>query len=170
MSSYEECIEKEKVSQSPHSPGLVADDEQVSRVLLTPKHVKNGQVLPVAFQDIYSSRGFSVLRLGENFDESLEKTIEDLEDENNQYVGYAIAEVSEVRAFYIPKTTYRLLIVIDTATKVKKAHADIFSTRNTDDIKKLGIKKFIKNLLRYEFSKLFKYNNRNNSSEESSTP
>ena len=169
MSSYEECIEKEKVSQSPHSPGLVSDDEQVARVLLTPKHVKDGQVLPVAFEQVLQSQGFSILRHGEYFEESLVNTIKLLETDDNKYTGYATANVKEIRDILIQGTTFRLFIVTDTATKDRKAHADIFTTRNTPEALKHGMKKSLVKYIRLQIANLF---NKTHFQEnkESSTP
>ncbi len=167
MSSYNDCIEQEQISQSPYSPGLIADDELVARVLLTPKHVKNGQVLPVAFEQVLQSQGFSILRHGKYFNKSLVNTIKLLETVDNKYTGYVTANVKEIRNIFIQNTTFRLFIVTDTATKDRKAHADIFTTRNTIEVSKLGIKKSLIKYIRFQITKLFNQTNLKNHKKDS---
>jgi len=153
MSTYEVLLSKETIRQSKYSPGTIQNSEKVSRVLLSPKHYKNGTIVPVAFQQIFSSGGFSILRHGIYFDESLRKTIELLESSENKYIGYASANVVDIRNVMI-ESIYRVFIVLDTAREDRIAHADIFTTRETINSEELA-KKYVKNFIRYQISELF---------------
>lgn len=155
MSSYEDLLKKEKTKQSFFSPSIVSDKETISRVLLTPKHYKNGMIVPTAFEQILQSEGFSVLRRQYDFDNSLEKTIEKLEKDNNKYIGYASASVAKIRS--IVHERYRVFVVLDTAREDIVSHADIFTTRNL--IASDGLdKKFLIKYIRLEIAKLFNEN------------
>jgi len=153
MSRYEVLLSKETTKQSKYSPGIIQDSEKVARVLLSPKHYKNGIIVATAFQQIFSPGGFSILRHGEYFDESLEKTIELLESSENKYIGYASANVVDIRKVIIG-SIYRVFIVLDTAREDRIAHADIFTTRTTINSEELA-KQYVKNFIRYQISELF---------------
>ena len=150
--SYEEKLSLEKSKQSIYSPSIVLDDEIIARVLFSPKHYLDGEVLPVAFEQIFSAGGMSVLRLNYSFQESLSKTIEQLEKDGATYIGYVCAKVQDIRAIKIKG--YRVFYILDTATKDKLGHADVFAIRLSID--KCGLpKKAFKNYIRQEISQVF---------------
>mgnify|MGYP003435566715 FL=1 len=75
--SYQELLDLEKTIQSIYSPTLISDDERLARVLFTPRHIKNGKVLPSAF-DPEIFQGLSVLREKYDFKNCLNITISQL--------------------------------------------------------------------------------------------
>ncbi|MBL0703047.1 MAG: hypothetical protein JJV95_03570 [Sulfurospirillum sp.] len=122
--SYKEKISKEQTKQSKYSPGLIELDEIVARVLFSPKHYHNGEILPTAFSPAIF-KGLSVLRKKYNFCECLSRTIEILEkDGKNEYCGYAYANVKDIKN--IIENNYRIFYLLDSATKDRIGHADIF--------------------------------------------
>ena len=121
---YEELIDKEKVSHSEHSPCVISDNETVVRVFFSPKHYFNGEILPMAFDQITNDGGMSILRKTYYFEISLSKTITQIENDIVKYCGYASAKVKDIRELKI--NSLRLCYVLDTATKEKKGHSDIF--------------------------------------------
>ena len=150
--SYEELLSLEENKQSTYSPSVVLDDETIVRVLLSPRHYEDGEVLPVAFDHILHKLGMSVLRLKYSFKESLSKTIEQLEKNGEKYIGYTSAKVQDIRAIKIKG--YRVFYIRDTATKDKLGHADIFAIRLSID--ECGLpKKAFKNYIRFEISQVF---------------
>ena len=153
MSTYEVLLLKETTKQSEYSPGIIQDSEKVARVLLSPKHYKNGIIVATAFEQIFSPEGFSILRHSEYFDYSLNKTIELLESTENKYIGYASANVVDIRKVIID-SIYRVFIVLDTAREDRRAHADIFTTRATINSEKLK-KRYVTNYIRQQISELF---------------
>lgn len=153
MSSYEDLLAKEKVSNSSFSPGIVANHEKVARVILTPKHYKNGSFVATAFEQILHPGGFSILRHQHDFDNSLDRTVEILETDDNKYIGYASANVEDIRGVIID-SIHRVFIVLDTACEDRIAHADILTTRNEIESENLN-KKSILNFIRFQIAELF---------------
>jgi predicted choloylglycine hydrolase len=152
--SYEELLLLEGNKQSIYSPSVVLCDEIIARVLFSPKHYLDGEVLPSAFQQIFDSKGgMSILRLNYSFQESLSKTIEQLEKDGVKYTGYTCAKVKDIRAILTEKG-YRVFYVLDTATKDKLGHADIFLIRLSFEESGLT-KKAFKNYIRFEISQVF---------------
>jgi len=92
--SYEELFLLEENKQSVYSPSVVLDDEIIARVLFSPKHYleEEGEVLPPAFEQIFSAGGMSILRLNYSFKKSLSKTIKQLEKDGIRYIGYTSAK------------------------------------------------------------------------------
>ena len=122
--SYEETIALEQVPYNDLSPCIVDDEEIVARVLFSPKHYLDGEILPTAFQQIFSSDGMSILRKSHFFEESLSKTINQLETTEAKYSGYVCAKVEDIRNIKV--NNLRVFYILDTATKEKLGHADIF--------------------------------------------
>jgi len=150
--SYEELLALENIKQSQVSPSIVMDKEIVVRVLFSPKHYLDGEILPVAFEQIFSSNGMSILRVSHCFSLSLTKTITQLEQDGVKYIGYTSAKVQDIRD--IKLNEYRVFYILDTATKDKIGHADIFAIRLSID--KCGLpKKAFKNYIRQQISKVF---------------
>ena len=151
--TYDELISLESVQQNEFSPGVVINDEGIARVIFSPHHFDNtGIVLPSAFDNVLSSLGMSVLRINYNFSNSLEITIKSLEKKSiNKYVGYITAKVNDIRA--IGCENYRVFYILDTATKDKIGHADIFSIRPNEKINLPP--KSLKKYIRFEISKVF---------------
>ena len=153
MSAYHDLLSKEEITQSSYSLGIVHDNERLARVLLSPKHYRNGSIVATAFEQIFHPDGFSVLRHGANFESSLQKTIQILETDDNKYIGYVSANVQDIRMLVID-SIHRVFIVLDTACSDRLAHADILTTRKTIVSEELS-KKFILNFIRYQISELF---------------
>lgn len=150
--SHEDFLSLEDVKQSEFSPSIVMNEEIVARVLFSPKHYLDGKILPVAFEQIFSSNGMSILRVSHSFSLSLTKTITQLEQDGVEYIGYTSAKVQDIRD--IKLNEYRVFYILDTATKDKIGHADIFAIRLSID--KCGLpKKAFKNYIRQQISKVF---------------
>lgn len=134
--TYADAIALEKVSQSSFSPGIVDDKETIARVLVSPKHVLEGEVLSRAFYQIKTSP-MSVLRKNTNFSDSLDITIKQLTSSENKYAGYVLANTSDIRNIFLENDTIRLFYILDSgASEEKKAHADVYSTRSLFSPKK----------------------------------
>lgn len=132
--TYSDAIALEKVSQSISSPGIVEDRESIARVLVSPKHVLDGEILSRAFYQIKSSP-MSVLRKNIDFNDSLNVTKGQLTSFENQYAGYAIANTYNIRN--LTHEDFRLFYILDSgASYEKKAHADVYSTRSLFNPKK----------------------------------
>lgn len=148
--TYEELLSLENTSQSDYSPNIVTNDENLARVLFTPRHIKDDKVLPVAFEpEIF--KALSVLREKYDFQNCLELTISQLKkDDESYYYAYVLAKVCNIRS--IKRNGFRLFYIVDSATKEKIGHADICAIR-TDDF---GLpKKALKQYIRYEISLVF---------------
>lgn len=147
---YQDFIDLESITQSEFSPSTISNDEVVARVLFSPKHYDNGEIVAAAFVQIFSPNGMSVLRKEHSFETSLKVTIALLQKEDeNKYFGYVCAKVSEIRA--ILYETFRVFYVLDTARKNNIGHADVFSIR----IDEIGSKRWVNNFIRYEISQVF---------------
>ncbi len=153
MSAYHDLLSKENITQSSYSPGIVQNTERLARVLLSPKHYKNGSIVATAFEQILHPEGFSVLRHDANFDSSLQRTVQILETDDNKYIGYVSANVQDIRILTI-NSIYRVFVVLDTACSDRLSHADILTTRETIVSETLR-KKSILNFIRYQISELF---------------
>jgi hypothetical protein len=150
--SYEELISLESIKYNRFSPGVVIDEEEIARVIFSPKHYDNGEILATAFEQILTSQGMSILRLEYDFDSTLKRTIKLLQkDDINNYIGYVSANVHDIRT--IVYENYRLFYILDTATSDRIGHADIFSIRPHDEISLP--KKALKNYIRLKISNVF---------------
>lgn len=148
--SYSELLEKENITQSKYSPGLIEKGEILSRVLFSPKHFKDDKILPTAFDpEIFS--GLSVLREKFNFEQCLTRTITLLQKDNiNNFCGYVSANVSDIQN--IKHENYRIFYVVDTATEDRIGHADVCAIR----VNEIGLpNKALKSFIRYEISLVF---------------
>jgi hypothetical protein len=150
--SYDKLINLESVKYNGFSPGIVINEEEIARVIFSPKHYDNGEILATAFEQILHNRGMSVLRLEYDFNTSLKRTIELLQkDDVNNYIGYVSANVHDIRT--IVYEDYRLFYILDTATDDRTGHADIFAIRPHEEISLP--KKALKNYIRLKISKVF---------------
>ena len=150
--SYEELLLLEGNKQSIYSPSVVLDSETIARVLLSPKHYSDGEIHSSAFEQIFHPKGMSILRLNHSFEESLSKTIEELENDSAKYTAYVSAKVQDIRAILIKG--YRVFYILDSARKDKVGHADIFAIRLS--IKECELpKKAFNKYVRFEISQVF---------------
>ena len=150
--TYEELIDLEKISQSEYSPCVISDDEIVVRVFFYPKHYLNGEVLPMAFDQVTNEGGMSILRKNHYWEKSLRQTISQIENDIVKYCAYASGKVENIRTLKV--NNLRLCYVLDTATKEKQGHADIYSIKYSID--ECGLpKKGLKAYVRKEIAKVF---------------
>ena len=143
-------LSDEHTSQSPHSPGIVKNTEQLVRVAYAPSEVVNGKLISAAINtNDLKERGVSVFR--DKYVE--EKHISELatsqmqrrpKDRAAAYVS--IFDVNDVRKCTIsvsvnnsPPVNKRSFVVIDEARIDIISHATIFSvsTKNRAKIKQL---------------------------------
>ncbi|CUV65492.1 hypothetical protein BN3087_380008 [Sulfurovum sp. enrichment culture clone C5] len=119
---YDELLKLETSKQSPHSPGIIQNNELVAR-LLVPEYIDDdGQVLASAF----SHSDISVLRCIYDFESNKNLTIKQLlSNPKNIYKGYITAKICSLRNITYENLSSRLCYVIDSATKDKIGHADI---------------------------------------------
>jgi len=150
--NYEELLTLEKSSQSEFSPCIISNDEKIARVIFSPKHYSDGEVVALAFQQIFSPDGMSVLRLNYFFENSLIKTIKLLQkDDENQYTGYVSASVSDIRN--VIQNGFRVFYILDTAREDRVGHADIFSIRLPIE---MGLsKKILNKYIRHRIAEAF---------------
>ncbi len=148
--SYKELLNLEKTTQSIYSPALINDDEMLARILFTPRHIKDGKVLPVAF-DPEVFQALSVLREKYDFKNCLNITIAQLKkDDESFFYGYVLAKVLDIKN--IKQNEFRLFYLIDSATEEKIGHADVCAIRTSD----IGLpKKALNQYIRYEISLVF---------------
>lgn len=150
--SYEKSIALEQVPYNTLSPSIVDDKEIIARVLFSPKHYLDGEILPTAFQQIFSPDGMSILRKSHFFEKSLSKTINQLETTESKYSGYICAKVEDIRAIKV--NNLRVFYILDTATKDKLGHADIFYIKLSYEESELS-KKVFKASIRFEIAEVF---------------
>jgi len=149
--SYKELIALEQVPYNDLSPCIVSDKEIVARVLFSPKHYFDGEILSMAFEQIFNPNGMSILRKSYFFEESLSKTISQIETNDTKYSGYVCAKTEDIRAIKI--NNLRLFYILDTATKEKLGHADIYIKLSSVEC---GLpKKSLKGYVRAEIAKVF---------------
>lgn len=149
--TYDSYIALEKVLSNHISPGIVEDCEKIARVLLTPKHCEDGEILAAAFTQIFNPNGMSVLRLKYEFETCLSKTIKLLENgDDNKYCGYVCANVSDIRN--VKHENYRIFYILDTAREDRLGHSDVFAIR----IEEIDLpKKSLNNYIRLKISEVF---------------
>ena len=150
--SYEELIALEQIPYNDLSPCIVDNEEMVARILFSPKHYLDREILPMAFEQIFNSNGMSILRKSYFFEESLSKTISQIETSDTRYSGYACAKIEDIRAIKI--NDLRVFYILDTATQEKLGHADVFYIKLSIEDCKLP-KKAFKAYVRVEISKVF---------------
>lgn len=150
--THQDYLDLEQQSVSIHSHGIVQNEEVLARVLFSPKHYENGEIVASAFEQIFQPGGFSVLRQDGYFQESLVRTIQLLQNgDDNKYFGYVCAQVLEIRS--VVHNTYRIFYVRDTATKDRKSHADVYPIRIPAEI---GVTKgWLINYIRFEIANVF---------------
>ncbi|MEA2028313.1 MAG: hypothetical protein U9N49_05010 [Campylobacterota bacterium] len=150
--SYGSLLDLEKVSQNRYSPCVIDNEEVVARLLFSPRHYLDGEILPMAFDQVTNEGGMSILRMSYFFENSLNKTISQIGNSTVKYCGYACAKVEDIRAIKIEDL--RVCYVLDTATKEKRGHADIFYIKFS--IEECGLpKKALKTYVRKEIAKVF---------------
>ncbi len=150
--SYDELIEQESVKYNNFSPSIVINEENIARVIFSPKHYNNGEVLATAFEQILHKHGMSVLRLEYDFDNSLKETIKLLQKNDiNRYIGYVSANVQDIRN--VLYEGYRLFYILDTARSDRIGHADVFAIRPNNKVSLP--KKALKNYIRLKISNIF---------------
>lgn len=150
--THQDYLNLELQSASKHSLGIVQNEEVLARVLFSPKHYENGEIVASAFEQIFDPGGFSVLRQDGCFEKSLVRTIQLLQkDDENKYFGYVCAQVFEIRS--VVYNTYRIFYVLDTAKKNRKSHADVFPIRLHEEMETQ--KKWLTNYIRYEIANVF---------------
>lgn len=126
---HKRSINWENQTVSTISPGIVQNDEIIARQIFSPIHVdKNKEITSYAFNDMFN-RGLSVNRMDYIDSASLhakgeEKAAYDrLTKPDRKYLGYAIANVGEIRNSTEMKI--RWFVVYDTSSKNNVSHADI---------------------------------------------
>ena len=150
MISYEELLAQEEISQTAISPGVISDEEVVSRVLLSPKHYDGEEVVPAAF-DPAIFNGLSVLRKNYDFENGLKMTISLLETDEAKYCGYVSANVVDIRSIKV--NGKRLYYLLDTSKPDRIGHADIHPIRLPQELDL--DRKTLNNYIRYELSQVF---------------
>lgn len=153
---YDDCLNKETITQTTYSPQVVLNEEVVTRVLFSPKHYDDGEIVAAAFDQILNQQGMSVLRISHDFENSLQRTITLLQkDDINKYFGHVAANVQDIRN--IMKDDFRIFYVLDTATEDRIGHADVFSIRPNDklDLPPKSLKKYIRKQIADIFNDLY---------------
>jgi hypothetical protein len=139
ISKLADLAELETASASEYSPGPVADEEFLARLVFAPIHFDDdGQPNAAAFGDA-TTFGCSVQR-GESAAD-LERTVhargfakEAADRERGKervYRGFLSAVCSDIRALIDESTSSRLAIVCDTALVDNPSHADVIGIGNT---------------------------------------
>jgi hypothetical protein len=121
---------------SPHSPGTITNEEQLTRFTFSPIHVntKNGKVKPSAFSHV-SSMGCSVQREAIASSNELSAWIQAYLAKNtqHQWMGTLTCSSNTVREISLNNSTNRMIAVYDTAEPKNQAHAEIFQTEYVID-------------------------------------
>lgn len=126
-----ECI-KEATSQSPHSPGVVENDEPIVYALVNP--------LTGSFKDISKSQlkasELSVCRACHiSGPEAKTKTVDTLIEKNasRTHEGFLYAMCGEIRGIRLGSTTIGAFCVVDDALEDYPAHAHIGYSQPSDE-------------------------------------
>lgn len=121
---------------SPHSPGTVTNEEQLTRFIFSPIHVnmKNGKVKPSAFSHA-STMGCSVQREALASSNELSTWIQAylIKNAQHQWMGTHTSSSKTVREISLNNSANRMLAVYDTAEPKNQAHAEIFQTEYVID-------------------------------------
>lgn len=143
-------FECEHCTVSDHSPGSVADDENVRRLVFSPLHLNtDGSFTPAAFQDA-ANKGASVDRVAFCSDaETHSRGIAKAEckrasgNDSVRYVGFATASVAHVRAIRVATqagSERRAFGVYDSAIPENIAHADLCQASGFDKAARRSIR------------------------------
>jgi hypothetical protein len=113
----------EQHSVSPHSPGVVQDEECLVRLIFSPTHFneQTGKLKPFAFFDC-KDKGLSVNRMQYTSVEEL-KQMAAFISHGRKIIGVVVAKCADIRA--VLDEHERAFCVYDTATKNNQSHADI---------------------------------------------
>lgn len=130
----------ETVSISLHSPGPVDSDEVLARLVLEPKHVRDGEIEVAALRDA-TSNGLSLVRRRPSDDEDLivrGRNLAEIQNsraseraaENNEpdparqsFIGFVQFRAGDVRSHEV--NARRSFCVFDSALAEDRLHADI---------------------------------------------
>ena len=161
---YDKALEWENISVSILSPGRVANDEMVMRIVYVPLHIdpESEELKPNAFDDALD-KGLSVNRVQYADMNAIEKNAiklaESLSQERTprEYQGYVEVNVADVRAEY--EYQKRIFAVYDTALEGDQGqcHADVcalLSTNQHQELSKNNLKRLVRGRLSSCFSKI----------------
>lgn len=119
---------------SPHSPGVIANDETVAFLLINPIHFdqQRNTVTPDAFNELFK-RDLSVIRQSYASADEVERTRESLIERGANQIPpktrlineVLIADVEQLRSLELDGS--RIVAVYDTALHDKPAHASLFT-------------------------------------------
>jgi hypothetical protein len=124
------------------SPGVVLDAESLYRSLDTPTHVLDGQILPVAFDEVrkwglsVNRAAYCTLEAAWAFAEArvaqtkARRALEGKPDDERSVVAITRFDASTIRAFRAGEADRRLFGVYDTAKWDDTSHADIVAVQS----------------------------------------
>ena len=122
----------EKFRTSQYSPGVVSNDEMLTRFVFSPVHVskKNGGVLPALFNQVHTS-GCSVQRDSIANNSEITTFVSTFlgAGQDRVWMGVVSAACQAVRNIKIEDKGERVLCVFDTAEKGNPAHGEVCRAR-----------------------------------------
>lgn len=126
--------ECELCSVSAYSPGRVDPAEVITKLIVDPIHLDEGQLSPVAFMDAYSI-DLSVFREQLATDAEIQIAINQIKatglkksaPQLRSVVGVAQTTVAKLRNAIFSDSRDRMFFVYDTGEKDKPAHASVFT-------------------------------------------
>lgn len=127
MAEEDDLCECEREKQSPHSPGIVSNDESLAKTVYYPGHVDDDdRITPDAFSlEDLKTRGVSVDRLAHvDFAVMAEGGKQRAERQDAEPRGYCEVLTADLRQIRDQETDQRTLCVRDTALETDPAHAD----------------------------------------------
>lgn len=123
----------EHESLSEHSPGLVAGEETIARMVCVPQHVhpKRAELNSSFFSHAFN-RGASVQRLESSADCELLGCVQGLltGGDDRQWLGYVVAPAHAIRAIQGGDDPTQAFCVADAALAENHAHAEIHCAHN----------------------------------------
>jgi hypothetical protein len=133
----------EKYRTSRYSPGIIENDEKLTRFVFSPVHVskKTGGVLPALFNQVHTS-GCSVQRDSIADDSEIAAFVSTFLGAGGDrvWMGVVSAECQEVRGIRIENKGERALCVFDTAEKNNPAHGEVCRARVIDEADRVELR------------------------------
>lgn len=128
----------ERYKFTKYSPGVVMDEESISRIICSPIHVnpKTGKLKSAAFS-YFENRGCSVQRESVAQDSEISEVVGDLLNSNDslRWCGVATAKTQDLRSMQFSSKRGRAIAVYDSAELKNPAHAEfcLISQSNLED-------------------------------------
>jgi hypothetical protein len=132
----------EQYRTSQYSPGVITDNEKLTRFVFAPVHVsKNGGVKPSLFNQVHTS-GCSVQRDSIADNSEITSFVSTFlgAGEDRVWMGVVSAECHNIRSIRIDDRSERAVCVFDTSGKNNPAHGEVCRARVIDEADRVELR------------------------------